>query len=227
LNSNRFSREDRLFILATTLTQKQLTPDSNLYSGYIIGFSAANFSRNRDLATEDAETLTAAYRKDKWQGILGKPEETDTTEPAFTPQIFSPKPPTLKALENLLKKPCVPIQTIAAKHTIEEAEYTPKTQAQALLRLAEHDNFNGANRLSLAQARDELADKSLQLKDVVMLLRENLADAEIETRPGNWIYIYPCGRNARRGIRHIQPLASVFPMQPLIEQDDDSESLVG
>lgn len=101
--SEKFSRADRLYILAKTLSDKHLTPDSPTYAGFIIGVSAANFYRDKTAALEDAETLTSAYKTDKWHSIIYGAEGTDaTTEAAaHTHSKVTPQTPTLNAIKHL------------------------------------------------------------------------------------------------------------------------------
>jgi len=231
--SEKFSRADRLYILAKALSDKHLTPDSPTYAGFIIGVSAANFYRDKTAALEDAETLTSAYRFDKWQSILNGDEqplpENTTTQVSTQQESYSITPTLFDLKTYTLKSPCTPINTIPKKH-IYETEPTPKTQAQILLRLAENDMFNGVARISLAQARYELNDKSLQLNDVLQLMQRYLPSINFETRPGNIILCYIDGKDTTRSSRDlqriVQPAPKLFHALPTpkpIEYEKDAE----
>lgn len=231
--SEKFSRADRLYILAKALTDKHLTPESNTYAGYIIGVSAANFYRNKEYALEDAETLTAAYHADKWQSILNAETEQPTPN---TTRTFSTNTPCLNTLKTFnLTAPCTPIKTVPHKH-VAESETAPQTQARTLLRIAEDDMFNGAGRLSLTQARDVLDDKSLKVEDVLSFLRGNIKNVEFEPRPGNMIYCYLNGKNMAQTNRRRHVIIPELPPQlsapkeyytepPLEKADESSEKV--
>lgn len=209
--SEKFSRADRLYILAKALSDKHLTPDSPTYAGFIIGVSAANFYRDKTAALEDAETLTSAYKTDQWRSILGN---TETESPSLDTQCkVTPQTPTLNALKNFtLKTSCIPVKTIPPKH-VAESETAPYTQAMILLRLAMNDMFNGVGRLSLAQARDALDDRSLKIEDVLSFLRCNIRDVVFEPRPGNMIYCYINGKNSVQAERKRRVIIPEIPPQ--------------
>ena len=213
--SEKFSRADRLYILAKALSDKHLTPDSPTYAGFIIGVSAANFYRDKTAALEDAETLTSAYKTDKWHSIIYGAIGTDGTieAAAHTHSKVTPQTPTLNALKTFtLKTPCVPVKTVPPKH-VAESETAPYTQAMQLLRIAEGDMFNGVGRLSLAQARDALDDRSLKVEDVLSFLRCNIRDVVFEPRPHNMIYCYLNGKNTVQANRSRRVIIPELPPQ--------------
>lgn len=190
--STKYSRSDRLFILASACTQNGIEPNSTQYIPFIVGVCTSKLGVSGDAARELAADLRSAYLADKWQSILYGVEATDgvieTQENTLS--NFEPNTPTLNTLKTFtLKQPCTPIKTVPPKHTeTRETETAPHTQAAILLRLAQNDMFNGVGRFTLKQARYELEEPSLQLIDVLKLMRENIKDATFEARPGNTIY---------------------------------------
>lgn len=213
--SEKFSRADRLYILAKALSDKHLTPDSPTYAGFIIGVSAANFYRDKTAALEDAETLTSAYKTDKWHSIIYGVEGTGgTIETASTisSKVNAPTPTLFDVKTFTLKTPCVPVKTVPHKH-VAESETAPYTQAMQLLRISENDMFNGVGRLSLAQARDALDDRSLKVEDVLSFLRCNIRGVLFEPRPGNMIYCYINGKNSVQVERQRRVIIPEMPPQ--------------
>jgi hypothetical protein len=218
--SAKFSREDRLYILARALTDKELTPKSNLYASFIRGVSAANFSRTKEQSAEDAETLTLAYGKDQWNAILGATETT--VEPEETPSNHDEetltKEPPLFALKSLNHKPSEPVKTIQPKHTTEEAEYTEQTIAYQLYKLAQSDMFDGSGRIMLAEARNVLGDKSLSIKDILELWQKHYPAIHAEQRAGNIIKIYFQQRP------RTQPI--IIPQHPALTFTDNEDGII-
>lgn len=211
-----YSRADKLFILASVCNQNKITPDHPAYMGLIIKVATSKLSMSIESAKEYATDLTAAYSADKWQTITTTTEETEAAEPSEPAQV-EPEPPMVNSFKTLqLTQPLEPIKTVPTK-TVYEPELSPKTTAQILLRLAHQDDFNGVGRLTLAQVRYELQDKSLQLQDITRLLNQYAPQSTIETRPGNTILIYFDGKDTikynRQAMRMIQPEPSVFKQE--------------
>lgn len=211
-----YSREDKLYILAQVCRQNNLTPDSPSYIGLIKRVCASKLSMSLKNAEEYAETLSTAYRADQWQGILNG--EDTLAEEAPTEQVQSeaqtPRGNVLKTLT--LNGPSEPIKTIPKKE-VYQPEYSPKTTAQILLRLARNNDFNGVGRLTLAEVRSELCDKSLQLQDIHRLLSQYAPQATIEPRPGNVLLIYFNGKDTINYNR--QTMRIIQPEPPVIKQD--------
>ena len=227
--SQKFSREERLYILAKALTGKHITPDMNTYAGYIIGVSAANFYRTKEAALEDAETLTAAYKADQWRSILA--EETTPTE---TQPTYCAVSPSLNEYKTFAPKtPCTPIKRIAPPNRTAEPEDTPFTQALRLLKLAEMNIWNGAGRVTLSEARYEFSDKTLTVQDMLRLFREHMPLLKVEQRAGNTVYVY-----MNEGLRCVKVVVPPAPpvlnapreyyVEPPLETDcevyDDTEA---
>ena len=202
-----YTREDKLYILAQVCKQNNLTPDSPAYVGLIKRVCASKLSMSLKAAEEYAQTLSTAYRADKWEGILNGEDTLADTTPTEQAQS-EVKPPTLNVLKTLtLNGPSEPIKTIPKKEVL-EPEYSPKTTAQILLRLARNNDFNGVGRLTLAEVRSELADKSLQLEDIHRLLSQYAPQATIERRPSNVLLIYFNGKDTvqyHRNLRMVTP----------------------
>jgi hypothetical protein len=202
--STKYSRTEKLYGLAVACNLKNLSPDHPAYKGYIIAICTSKFGLSHDAATDLAKTLTSAYRADKWVSItegITNEEITEASEESpsnDTPQSLTKYPPfpTLKTFK--LNGPCTPIKTIAPKHEAQPDLDTPHNQALTLLNLAQHDQWNHTGRVTLAQARYELNDKSLRLEDVLSLLKSELPAIEFETRPGNTIYVYFDGKSASK-----------------------------
>lgn len=68
----QYSREDKIFALATLLSERRLTPNDNLYKSVIVKVCAANFQMAKAQVDDLTKILTAAYRADRWQHILDK-----------------------------------------------------------------------------------------------------------------------------------------------------------
>jgi hypothetical protein len=209
--SERFSRADRLYILAKALTDKHLTPDSNTYAGFIIGVSAANFYRDKTAALEDAETLTSAYKADKWQSILYGVEGTDGTieiEQAATETQgkVESNTPTLNTLKTFnLTGPCTPIKKLAPKpKPAQETEASEYEQALILLALARRNIWCGAGSITLSQARYELENKTLTIDDVKRLIDTQLPGIETEKRSGPSLAFFLEGKNTVKNKRAIK-----------------------
>ena len=168
--SENYSRADRLFILANVCKQNSINPDSPTYMGLIIRVATSKLKISIDTAKEYAEALSSAYRADKWETIARKQETAPETEEDTEPEE-EVKAATLNALKNLSSQPSEPVKRIGPKPTI-DAEYTPKTLTQRLIDLAKANDFNGVGKLTLAQARHELSDNSLQLNDLIDLLEQ-------------------------------------------------------
>ncbi len=202
-----YSREDKLFILAKVCLQNNLTPDSPAYIGLIKRVCASKLSMSLKAAEEYAADLTTAYRADKWTAITNPDEETAQSDMA-TPAQSEAQPPRVNDFKTLtLKEPYTPVKTVPHKQ-VEHPELSPKTTAEILLRLAHNDEFNGVGRLTLAQVRYELQDKSLQLQDVTRLLSRYAPHSTIETRPGNVILIYFDGKDTvqyHRAMHRVKP----------------------
>ena len=199
--SERFSRADRLYILAKALSDKHLTPDSGAYAGFIIGVSAANFYRTKEAALEDAETLTSAYKTDRWQSILGKTETENT--PTETQSKIEPQTPSLFDVKTFnLTGPCTPIKKLAPKpKAAEETEPAEYENALILLALARRDVFSGVGRVTLKQARYELEDKTLTIDDIKRLIDTQLPGIETEKRSGPSLAFYLEGKNNTKNKR--------------------------
>jgi hypothetical protein len=186
--SENYSRADRLFILANVCKQNNINPDSPTYMGLIIRVATSKLKISIDTAKEYAEALSSAYRADKWETIARKQETAQETEEDTEPkeEVMAP---TLNALKNLSIQPSEPVKRIGPKPTI-DAEYTPKTLTQRLIDLAKANDFNGVGKLTLAQARHELNDNSLQLKDLIDLLEQYAPAVIVESRPGNLLLLH-------------------------------------
>jgi hypothetical protein len=82
--TQKYSREDRLFVLATICKQRNITPASNLYKSLINKTCAANFMLPKPKVDELTKILTSAYHADRWRNLLGT-EETPQKE--YAPEI--------------------------------------------------------------------------------------------------------------------------------------------
>jgi hypothetical protein len=196
--SEKYDRATKLFILASVCKQNNVTPDSPAFVGLIIRVCTSKLSLSTDSAKGYAEDLRAAYCADAWNTIAPSQETVEESPSNSTSEscINNPTFPTLKTFNP--KMPCDPVKHIAPKHEAQPDTNTPHNQALTLLNLAQHDQWNGAGRITLSQARYELNDKSLRLDDVLSLLRAELPAIEFETRPGNTIYVYFNGKNASK-----------------------------
>ena len=205
MTAQQYSRVDRLYILAKVCRQNNVTPNSPSYMGLIIRVATSKLSMSTDSAKEYASDLKSAYNADQWQGILCTETETETiTE--NTAKVDA-NTPTLNVLKTFnLTKPTEPIKHISPKLSAEEADYAPRTIAQRLIKIANHNNFNAVGRITLQQARDELDDKSLQLRDIKDLINQYAPTIDTETRPGNILLLYVKGRNTTAAYRKARPI---------------------
>jgi len=185
--SQKYNRAERLYGLAEYCKRKQITPDSPNYVGVIISVCAANFFLSKESAEEHAATLRSAWIADRWEAITHPVVEEETSTSG--PEEVSAKTPTLAALNNLWSKKSEPVKRIAPKNVIEGDE-APKTVAQRLIGIAKDNDFNGHGKLTLAEARFALGDRSLQLKDLVELLNQYAPELAVEQRPGNVLHLH-------------------------------------
>ena len=219
-----YTREDKLYILAHNCTINNLTPDSPAYKGYIKRVCVSKLSMSLNAVDEYTECLTTAYRADKWQGILNGEETLADTTPTEQAQV-EPQTPRGNVLKTLtLNGPSEPIKTIPKKEVL-EPELSPRTTAQILLRLARNNDFNGVGRLTLAEVRSELCDKSLQLEDIHRLLSQYAPQATIERRPGNVLLIYFDGKDTTQYHRNLKMIIPEEPLALKYEQEAEPEQL--
>ncbi len=97
--------------------------------------------------------------------------------------------PTLDALKGLLKQRSEPIKRIQPKQ-IAESETAEETLVRELIQIAKDNDRCGIGRITLAEARQHLKDKSLKLDDLAQLFHTYAPTLQIEPRPGNLIQIY-------------------------------------
>ncbi len=249
MQQQRLTRQDKLYILAKACTEKSVNPDKGNYAGLIRGVCAGRLFVSAKAAQELTCDLTAAYRFDKWQAILGTENETEQTQETitYTPRTFSPNPPTLNPLKTLkLTMPLEPIKKVQPKtSTREDAEadaYLNKYAATANTRLteqqtalvlhsqAEKDRFNGIGRITLHDAWQIVGNKNLTTEDLKELWQKHYPGIEAETR-GNALLIFWDGKETMRSVRDlnrtVQPKTPVFNAQNSMEGDiaeDDGES---
>ncbi|MFA5365568.1 MAG: hypothetical protein WC325_10360 [Candidatus Bathyarchaeia archaeon] len=211
--SEKYDRQTRIYILAKACTYNNLTPDSPTYHGFIIKVCASKFGLSHDSANEHAETLTSAYRGDKWQSIIGgSTTQTETTTQApYTSDKVVHNTPCLNTLKSFnLKGPSEPIKKIQPKPYITEAEDTPANTAKILINLAHQNIWDGKGRLTLAEARYELSDKTLTLPDLKLLINQYYPAVTVEFRPGNMMLFDFNGRVKRSVVKVVQEAAPVF-----------------
>jgi len=216
-----YSRSNRLYILARALTDKHMTPDSSTYAGFIIGVSAANFYRDKDSALEDAETLTSAYKKDKWQCILTGTNteapstlETDKEAPCTSDKVEA-KTPTLNTLKTFnLTGPCTPVKKLTPKpKPAQETAPAEHEQSLCLLALARRDVWCGVGRVTLAQARDQLENKTLTIDDVQRFIQRELPGIEVEKRSGPSLAFFLEGKTVVQAKREAH---KIVPDSPIV-----------
>jgi hypothetical protein len=207
--SETYNRSDRLYALARGCQINNLTPNHTNYIGFILHFATSKLSMSKETARSYAEDLKTAYDADQWQTILSG-SEIETPAPSTTPQSEA-ETPSLNAYKTFtLTGPTEPIRHIAPKQVV-ETEDTPRTTAQILINLAHQNMWDGKGRITLAEARYELGDKTLLLKDIEALVNQYFPAVHIETRPGNLLLLYFNTKRAVRAVNIIIPeLAPVF-----------------
>lgn len=216
----RYNRSDRLFILASVCKQNNITPDDPAYMGLLIRVCTSKLNMSTDAAKTYAADLESAYRADGWNSIA-PPQPTPET-PSNSTQESCSNTPTLNTLKTFTVKTCEPIKRIAPRTEILEPEYSPKTICKIIIQLASNQDFNGVGRITLAEIRDELADKSLQLKDIIELLNKHAPNVTVEQRPGNMLLLYFLGKANVKASRPIiiQPPTPV--VHPVLEYKQDT-----
>lgn len=122
------SREDRLFVLATILREKGLTPNSNLYKTVIVKVNGQTFHLPPARLDELTKILTSAYKADQWASILGE----------VAPQ-----------------KQVIIDQSIIITNR-GPIEHTPKQDALILRGMARRDTYDGVGRLILKEVQVEI-----------------------------------------------------------------------
>jgi hypothetical protein len=227
----RLSLQDRLYILAKACVEKGVNPDKGNYAGTIRGVAAARLFISQKTAKELTETLTLAYRYDKWQGIL-ETETEQQQETTYTLNRITLQPPRVNPIENLtLKEPLEPVKTVQPKPIDPEAEQylnqlttpikpTEKQYAQILYAKAERDIFSGIGRVTLSDAKEILQDKNLCINQIQNLLQTFYPDLETETR-GNILLIYYDGKSTVRSLRDLTRI--VQPKTPIYHPKNNPE----
>jgi hypothetical protein len=114
-----------------------------------------------------------------------------------------PNPSPLDALKHLAKKQLEPVKHIQPKK-IYETEDTPHNLAQKLIDMAKDNAINNVGRVTLSEARFELADKTLQIKDLIALINQYAPAIEVEPHPGNTLYL-KFGAPPKRSIKPAIP----------------------
>jgi hypothetical protein len=212
--SNKYSRNDKLYILAKVCTDNFITPNSTNYMATIIRVATSKLLISNESAHEYATDLTSAYHADRWHTILygnQTTDETTTETPVNTTDTFDTQTPTLNTLK-ICQGKTTPVNHIESKHNAaQETDITPRDQAKIILELARKDIFNDIGRVSLAEVRYEFNDKTLRLTDIETLVTKHFPKIEVEQRPGNILAVYFDGkesvRDQRRAVRIVQPTA--------------------
>jgi hypothetical protein len=206
-NNLKFSRADRLYILAQVCKQNNQTPDSPAYFGLITRVCASKFNLGKDAAKEHAETLSAAYRADKWEALTKSETEleqdlaSNTTATNITPQSHSVQAELKLLAQSAMPKP---VQKIQTQQSEQQEVFTQKQQAQILHNLASQDTSDGIGRLILSTCRTELDNKHLSIQDIIALWRRHYPILDIEQRNGNILLIYWDGKTNIRENRQSQ-----------------------
>lgn len=121
--------------------------------------------------------------------------------------------PTLDALKNLNHKKTEPVKRIGPKvDAALEGEEAPKTNADRLIGIAKDNEVNGVGKLTLAEARFELRNDTLLLKDVEALIHQFYPAVEVEPRPHNTLHLH--FSNAKR---RVIPAVSQLPPKKVID----------
>lgn len=102
MTEQKLSRQDHIYIIARTLKERGLGPQSNLYKGAIIRICAANFQLAKPKVDEITRILTTAYHTDRWNSILGEttppPQEENEIPTINLTKLTKNNAATLKAM---------------------------------------------------------------------------------------------------------------------------------
>lgn len=121
----------------------------------------------------------------------------------------------LDALKSLNHKKTEPVKRIGPKSNAAlEGETSPKTITERLIGIAKDNDFNGVGKLTLFQARFELSDNSLQLKDLIELLSQYAPEVTVESRPGNLLLLHFPKVKQRKVVSALPELPSVKEQAP-------------
>jgi hypothetical protein len=218
---SKLPRIEKLYILSQVCIYNSVTPNDSAFIGLIIRVCTSKLGISKDKAKEYADNLKSAYEADQWEGLARSHQPEQDEQPLTqTPQTFEPYTPILTTL-NLNFKSSAPINHIEKQLVFTIPEYTPKTIAAVLYRMAQNNDFNGVGRIHLSEARYTLDDKTLKPQDITQLITKYYPKAECETRPGNIILVYFEGKQQTKAQREpvIQPATVI--LKPEVYLIDD------
>jgi hypothetical protein len=107
----------------------------------------------------------------------------------------------LDALKNLNYKSVEPVKLLEPKVAAMEGEYAPKTKVERLIGIAKDNN----DKLTLYQARFELADDTLRIEDLMDMLCRYAPEVLVKRNPRNTLYLEFVGNAPTRPVRKVVP----------------------
>lgn len=205
-------REDRLAAIAAELRQRKLTPDSTLFRGVVQRIACGDFLTTTNVAQQDADTLTVAYKRNKWSVLLGESGETTELEPNDSPP--SPPSPTLaptqfkiieqdrteihQILSKLENSNSPEIKLMPQKTATQPDKISDETLAQILYRMAKDSTGqeNSTARIVLFDVRDAADNKHLSIQDALAIWQQFYPTIQAEAVNSTIIKVYFDGKDA-------------------------------
>jgi hypothetical protein len=107
----------------------------------------------------------------------------------------------LEALKQLNYKSVEPVKRLEPKVAAKEAEYAPITKVERLIGLAKDNN----DKITLHQARFELADDTLRIEDLEDLFSRYAPNVQAKRHPRSTLYLEFMGNAPTKPIRNMVP----------------------
>jgi hypothetical protein len=237
-NLKRFSRDDRLVILAQTCVDNDISPLKGNFAGLIRKVCLSHLKIGEAATKELTRTLTVMYRTDQWISLLNPVFDEVPGESGLTPNrialempqtttVMDAPPSITQATHHTQERESIhtemlklasnthpkPIKTVEAKQTIQTDHLTEQQIARVLYGVAQRDTFDGVGRIILSDARTITDDKHLQIDDLLTLWRKYYPIIDIDSK-SNVALIYWEGKDTMRDQRDIkkfvQPTAPVY-----------------
>ena len=185
--SQKYSRQDKLFAIATLLSKRELTPKNNLYKSAILKICAANFQSTKQQIDEYTRALTSAYYADHWANLLGITVRSTNQEGKESTH------------RDLFIKP----------------QKTAKNNLAILKGMAKRDTFDGVGRLILKEVQLELGPVTPEqiMED---WQNYNTKDTIEQTQDGNVFLIYWNGKQTVEETRSLKPIVW-NPQRPILK----------
>jgi hypothetical protein len=246
-NLKKFSRDDRLTILAQVCTDNDVTPLKGNFAGLIRKICIGNLNASESVAKELTRALTVMYRNDQWSSLLNPELDEVPGESGLEPNRINliyneptkicnsivPLPPIInskqdrESLHSEMQKLASnshpePVKHIEVKENMQQDHLTEKQIAQILHTTAQRDTFDGVGRIILSDARSIADNKHLQIDDVITLWRRYYPIIDIDSR-SNVALVYWNGKDTIQTYRKInaivQPKAPIFIANSNLEGD--------